>query len=127
MEPSPSPNGMDKILRFARAQREGASAANARDDRAAHTGQAALDVVQQVAAAIRANEVRTETIVARAIEELKAAEARIRALEARALEAETRANEAEKWLHRLHQAIQEKLADWGGKGARAAGARHLAA
>ena len=124
MEPSPSPNGMDKILRFARAQREGASAS---EDRAARTGQAALDLVQQVAAAIRANEVRTETIVQRAIEELKSAEARIKALEARALEAETRANEAEKWLVRLHQAIQEKLADWSGKGARAAGARHLAA
>jgi hypothetical protein len=47
----------------------------------------------------------------RAIDELKAAEERIKALEVRALSAESRANEAEKWLVRLHDAIQEKLAD----------------
>jgi hypothetical protein len=123
MEPS---REAEKIVRFARAPGAGASTAGIRDQAAKQTGQAALDLVHQVAAVIKANEARTETIVQRAIEELKAAEARIRALEARALEAETRANEAEKWLMRLHEAIQEKLADWGARTARAPAARRAA-
>jgi hypothetical protein len=133
MEPSRQaaprePNlGIDKILRFARAQREQGVLLPGRDEVTKETGQAALDLVHQVAAVIRANEARTETVVQRAIEELRSAEARIKALEARALAAETRASEAEKWLMRLHEAIQDKLADWSGKGQRGAPPRHMAA
>jgi hypothetical protein len=99
--------GTDRVLRLAPA----APSHHHPEDATKHSGQTALDLVHQVAVAIAQNEARAEGIVQRAINELKAAEERIRALETRALNAESRANEAEKWLARLHDAIQEKLAD----------------
>jgi hypothetical protein len=108
MEHSRNPaRGTDRVLRFAPA----APVRHSPENPPRHAGQSALDLIHQVAIVITSNEARAEAIVQRAIDELKAAEERIRALEARALNAESRANEAEKWLLRLHDAIQEKLID----------------
>ena len=108
MEQSRNPaRGTDRVLRLAPAT----PSHHHPEETTKHTGQTALDLVHQVAVAIAQNEARAEGIVQRAINELKAAEERIRALETRALSAESRANEAERWLLRLHDAIQEKLAD----------------
>jgi hypothetical protein len=117
------PRGADRILRFSPT----APARQLPEDPAKHAGQSALDLIHQVAIVIRSNEARTEAIVQRAIDELKGAEERIKALEARALNAEARANEAEKWLMRLHDAVQEKLAEGRTDDAAAAHLRPLAA
>lgn len=124
MEHSRNPaRGTDRVLRFGPA----APARQFPEDAAKQAGESALDLVHQVAIAIKSNEARTEAIVQRAIDELKAAEERIKMLEARALHAESRASEAEKWLLRLHDAIQEKLADGRMEDARTAPLRPLAA
>jgi hypothetical protein len=99
----------DKILRLATKDQAIDSPSG---EPARFTGQASLDLLHQVAAVIRTNEARTDAVLQRAIDELKAAEGRIKALEARALQAETRAREAERWLARLHEAMQDKLAEW---------------
>ena len=52
---------------------------------------------------ISATENRIETLLVRALEQLKTMEDRNRELEARAIEAESRAREAEKWLLRLRR------------------------
>jgi hypothetical protein len=115
-----SARGTDRVVRFAPTR-------HAPDDTVKHTGQSALDLIHQVAVVVTSNEARAEAIVQRAIDELKAAEERIRALETRTLEAESRANEAEKWLVRLHDAIQEKLAYGRVDDSRPAAARPMAA
>ena len=120
---NPNSRATDRVVRLA----PGIAAHRSPDENAKHAGQSALDLIHQVAIVLKSNEARTEAIVQRAIDELKAAEDRIRALEGRALNAETRANEAEKWLLRLHEAIQEKLAAGRMDEPGAAGARHLAA
>jgi hypothetical protein len=108
MEHSRNPiRGTDRVLRFSPA----GPGRHPPEETIKHTGQSALDLINQVAVVVASNEARAEAILQRAINELKGAEERIRALESRALSAESRANEAEKWLVRLHDAIQEKLAD----------------
>lgn len=72
-------------------------------------GQAAIDLVHQVADRISTAENRSETLLVRAMEQLKSMENRNRALEARAIKAEASACEAEKWLRRLHDKIQDEL------------------
>jgi hypothetical protein len=124
MEHSRNPTrGTDRVLRFAPT----APTRHSPEETAKHAGQSALDLIHQVAIVITSNEARAEAIVQRAIDELKAAEERIKGLEARALSAEARANEAEKWLVRLHDAIQEKIADGRIDDARLAPARPLVA
>jgi hypothetical protein len=124
MEHSRDPaHGNDWMLRFAPT----APGCHSCEETAKHAGQRALDLIHQVAIAIESNDARTEAAVQRAIDELNVAEERIRTLETRALSAESRANEAEKWLVRLHGAIQEKLADGRIDDARPAPGRSLAA
>lgn len=84
----------------------------ARDGDVMRKGQAALDLVHQVADTISVTENRIETLLVRALEQLRTMEERNKALEARALQAETRAREAEKWLVRLHVEIEEKFTSW---------------
>ena len=72
-------------------------------------GQAAIDLVHQVADTISTAENRSETLLVRAMEQLKTIEDRNRALEARAINAEASACEAEKWLRRVHDKIQHEL------------------
>jgi DNA repair exonuclease SbcCD ATPase subunit len=125
-------NGPDKILRLASVSR-GQSAERSEEggDDVARRGAAAIDLVRQAAASIRATEnrlheteTRGEALVQRAIKELretetrvqglvsrlKSAEVRAQVMEARWQENEARARQAEEWLARLHQAIFEDLA-----------------
>jgi hypothetical protein len=119
---NPASRGTDRVLRFA----PPAPDHRFPQETVKHAGQSALDLIHQVAIVLKSNEARTEAIVQRAIDELKAAEERIKALEARALNAESRASEAEKWLLRLRDAVQEKLADGRMDEAFGAPARHVA-
>jgi hypothetical protein len=89
-----------------------------RDAELSRKGQAALDLVGQVAETINATENRIETLLVRALDQLRQMEERNRALEERAVAAEARAREAEKWLMRLHVEMEDKLVSWKGAQAR---------
>jgi DNA repair exonuclease SbcCD ATPase subunit len=124
-------NGPDKILRLASVSRGQSAERSEEGDDVARRGAAAIDLVRQAAASIRATEnrlheteTRGEALVQRAIKELretetrvqglvsrlKSAEVRAQVMEARWQENEARARQAEEWLARLHQAIFEDLA-----------------
>jgi hypothetical protein len=75
-------------------------------------GQAALDLVNAVADTIQVTEGRIETLLVRALDQIRQMEERNRALEQRVQQAETRAREAEKWLMRLHVEIEDKFTSW---------------
>lgn len=124
-------SGSEKILRLATVSRGQSAERNDEGDDVARRGAAAIDLVRQAAASIRATEnrlheteARGEALVQRAIHELretetrvqglvsrlKSAEVRAQVMEARWQENEARARQAEEWLARLHQAIFEDLA-----------------
>ena len=107
--------GAENILRIGRGEPTQPVNPILRDAELSRKGQAALDLVSQVADTISATENRIETLLVRALEQLKAMEDRNRALEARALAAETRAREAEKWLMRLHVEMEDKFTSWKGQ------------
>ena len=117
MRPRSSLAGAENILRIGRGEQAPANSV-ARDGELTRKGQAALDLVTQVADTISATENRIETLLVRALEQLKTMEDRNRALEARAIQAETRAREAEKWLMRLHVEMEDKFTSWKGAQAR---------
>ena len=73
-------------------------------------GQAALDLIDQIADTISATENCLEGRLLQALDQLKAAEDRNGVLTIRATEAESRASEAVKWLRRLHNDVEAKLA-----------------
>ncbi len=112
--------GAENILRIGRGEQAAAPGANSviRDAELSRKGQAALDLVSQVADTISATENRIETLLVRALEQLKTMEDRNRVLEERAVAAETRAREAEKWLMRLHVEMEDKFTSWKGQQAR---------
>ena len=83
-----------------------------RDPELSRKGQAALDLVSQVADTLNATENRIETLLVRALDQLRQMEERNRALEERAVAAEARAREAEKWLMRLHLEMEDKFVSW---------------
>ena len=120
MRPRSTLAGVENILRMGRGEPVPASPAN-RDGELTRKGQAALDLVHQVADTISATENRIETLLVRALEQLKTMEDRNRELEARAVDAENRAREAEKWLMRLHVEMEDKLTSWKGEQARRGG------
>ncbi len=72
-------------------------------------GQAAIDLVNAVADTISMTEGRIETLLARALEQLRTMEERNHVLEQRVVQAEARAREAEKWLARLYVEIEDKF------------------
>jgi hypothetical protein len=109
--------GAENILRIGRGGHAPANPA-VRDGELTRKGQAALDLVSQVADTISATENRIETLLVRALEQLKTMEDRNRELEARAIQAEARAREAEKWLMRLHVEMEDKFTSWKGAQAR---------
>ena len=115
--PRSSVAGAENILRIGRGERPQTNAVT-RDGELTRKGQAALDLVSQVADTINATENRIETLLVRALEQLKAMEDRNRELEARTAEAEARAREAEKWLMRLHVEMEDKFTSWKGAQAR---------
>ena len=107
--------GVENILRMGRSEPAPAAHPAIREGELTRKGQAALDLVHQVADTISATENRIETLLVRALEQLKTMEDRNRELEARVVEAESRAREAEKWLLRLHLEMEDKLTSWKGE------------
>ena len=107
----------ENILRIGRGEPQAANPL-ARDAELSRKGQAALDLVSQVADTISATENRIETLLVRALEQIKTMEERNRTLEERAVAAETRAREAEKWLMRLHVEMEDRFTTWKGQQAR---------
>jgi hypothetical protein len=73
-------------------------------------GSAALALVQQLADTIAACESQFEQELQNALAQLTAAEDRNVTLARRAAQAEQTADEAENWLRRLHQKLQEEFA-----------------
>jgi hypothetical protein len=110
-------SGAENILRIGRGEQAPANSV-ARDGELTRKGQAALDLVSQVADTINATENRIETLLVRALDQLKQMEDRNRVLEERATAAEARAREAEKWLMRLHVEMEDKFTSWKGAQAR---------
>lgn len=110
-------SGAENILRIGRGEQAPANPV-ARDGELTRKGQAALDLVSQVADTINATENRIETLLVRALDQLKQMEDRNRVLEERATAAEARAREAEKWLMRLHVEMEDKFTSWKGAQAR---------
>jgi hypothetical protein len=104
----------ENILRLGRGEPQPTNP-QVRDAELSRKGQAALDLVSQVADTISATENRIETLLVRALEQIKTMEDRNRTLEERAVAAETRAREAEKWLMRLHVEMEDKLTSWKGQ------------
>jgi hypothetical protein len=92
MEPFRQPNrprtlsAAENILRLGRGEQPTPNPA-LRDGELSRKGQAALDLVGQVAETINATENRIETLLVRALDQLKQMEERNRALEERATQA----------------------------------------
>ncbi len=105
-------SGAENILRLSR--EPSSEIPTARDGEVSRKGQAALDLVNQVADTITMTEGRVETLLVRALEQLRTMEERNRVLEQQLKLAETRARDAEKWLVRLHVEIEDKFTSWKG-------------
>jgi len=114
MRPRSGLAGAENILRIGRGE-QAAPSPVLRDAELSRKGQAALDLVSQVADTLSQTENRIETLLVRALEQLKTMEDRNRVLEERAVAAETRAREAEKWLMRLHVEMEDKFTSWKGQ------------
>ena len=117
MRPRSGMAGAENILRIGRGEQPQPNVV-VRDAELSRKGQAALDLVSQVADTISQTENRIETLLVRALEQLKTMEDRNRLLVERAAAAELRAREAEKWLMRLHLEMEEKFTSWKGQQAR---------
>jgi hypothetical protein len=111
MRPRSTVAAAENILRIGRGEQAQADPVP-RDAELSRKGQAALDLVAHVADTISQTENRIETLLVRALEQLKTMEERNRVLEERAVAAELRAREAEKWLMRLHVEMEDKFASW---------------
>jgi hypothetical protein len=111
MRPRSTVAAAENILRIGRGEQAQADPVP-RDAELSRKGQAALDLVAHVADTISQTENRIETLLVRALEQLKTMEERNRVLEERAAAAELRAREAEKWLMRLHVEMEDKFASW---------------
>ncbi len=106
--------GAENILRIGLGEQPQSNSV-VRDAELSRKGQAALDLVSQVADSISETENRIETLLVRALEQLKTMEDRNRVLEERAAQAELLAREAEKWLVRLHVEMEDKFISWRGQ------------
>jgi hypothetical protein len=116
MRPRSSYATAENILRIGREEEErSAPPLGGREAEISRKGQAALDLVAQVADTISQTENRIESLLVRALEQIKTLEDRNKALEERAIAAEARAREAEKWLMRLHLEMEDKLTSWKGQ------------
>jgi len=114
MRPRSGVAGAENILRIGQGEQPQSNSV-VRDAELSRKGQAALDLVSQVADSISQTENRIETLLVRALEQLKTMEDRNRVLEERAAQAELLAREAEKWLVRLHVEMEDKFTSWRGQ------------
>jgi hypothetical protein len=115
MRPRSSYATAENILRIGQDERPAPPPPLGRDAELSRKGQAALDLVAQVADTISQTENRIESLLVRALEQIKTLEDRNKELEERAIAAEARAREAEKWLMRLHVEMEDKLTSWKGQ------------
>jgi hypothetical protein len=99
-------SGLDNVLRLATSAPRARTAEQETADRIATS---TFDMIQQVAETVRSNEQQYEDVVKRATAQLKAAYERIEVLEDRARHFEDRAFEAESWLARIRDEVQETL------------------
>ncbi|MCC7348187.1 MAG: hypothetical protein IT538_12375 [Variibacter sp.] len=76
---------------------------------AQRSGQAIVSLLQQAADVAKRNEERAKAQALHLAEELRASEERCRQMEARLRHFETRAAEAENWLLRIYDEIQDRL------------------
>jgi hypothetical protein len=83
----------------------------ARDDgtTAQRSGKAIISLLQQAADVARRNEERAKGLAVQLADELRASEERVHALEARLRHFEQRAVDAENWLLRIYDEIQDRL------------------
>lgn len=107
--------GANNVLRLAMGAKKNDDASN---EGLRSTGRAAVDLLNQAADTVKANEARAEALMQKAIDQLASAEARIRGLEARAAaaearaaEAESRTAEAEAWVRQVHQVVLDRFDD----------------
>jgi hypothetical protein len=96
----------DNILNIAPAQRE---PQRGETPSAQRSGQAIIALLQQAADVARRNEERAKAQAIHLAEELRVCEERCHAMEARLRHFEARAAEAEGWLMRIHDEVQERL------------------
>jgi len=96
----------DNVLNIPQPQRE---QARPQEMPAQRSGQAIISLLQQAADAARRNEERAKAQALHLAEELRASEERCRAIEARLRHFEQRAAEAEEWLLRIHEEVQDRL------------------
>lgn len=100
-------SGLDNVLRLASAATR--EPHTPERESADHIATSTFDMIQQVAETVRSTELQYEDAVKRATAQLKAAYERIEALEDRARHFEDRAFEAESWLARIRDEVQETL------------------
>ncbi len=100
--------GADNVLRLALGAKRNDVAG---DEFVRRAGRAAVELLNQAADSVKANEARAEALMQKAIDQLGAAESRIRELEARTAQAEARAAEAEAWVKRVHQVVLDRFED----------------
>ena len=84
-------------------------ARNSDANSAQRSGQAIVSLLQQAADVAKRNEERAKAQALHLAEELRASEERCRQMEARLRHFETRAAEAESWLLRIYDEIQDRL------------------
>lgn len=100
--------GADNVLRLALGAKRNEVAG---DEFVRRAGRATVELLNQAADSVKANEARAEALMQKAIDQLTTAEARIREFEARTAQAEARAAEAEAWVRRVHQAVLDRFQD----------------
>ena len=96
----------DNVLNIPHAGRE---QGRSQEPPAQRSGQAIISLLQQAADVARRNEERAKAQAMHLAEELRAAEERCQAIEARMRHFEARAADAEAWLMRIHDEVQERL------------------
>lgn len=96
----------DNILNIGNASRE---QARNEPNSAQRSGQAIISLLQQAADVAKRNEERAKAQAVHLAEELRASEERYRQMEARLRHFEARAAEAENWLLRIYDEIQDRL------------------
>ena len=109
------PGPQDNIHRL-----DAARPAPARGEGSGRLGHSTFQLVQDAAELVRRNEAYYEDLTTRAAQQLQGALERIEILEAQVKHFEERALQAEAWLARVHEAVQDRLVNRRAQGKQAA-------
>src|SRR5436853_120849 len=101
--------GLDNVLRLALAGKTSAAARNGLPDAEERLGATTFDLLHDAVEAVRRNEQYYEDLTKRAEQQLMAAIDRIEFLEGRVRYFEERALQAEAWLARIREEVEQKL------------------